>query len=149
MAQGLDLNKPGFLDPLLSAPVRINFEAIATGNLGPSAPPDPKEGQEWIDTSNPSNIRLNRFLLGTWVTILNNITAGPPSQSNVQKVVHTEVAAATTWVITHGLGNQDLSVTFWDSNDQQVTPDVVTTTSDSVVTATFNTATAGRAVVIG
>ncbi len=149
MSQGLDLNKPGFLDALISSPIRINFEAVATGNLGPSAPSDPKEGQEWIDTSTPSNIKLNKFLLGTWITVLTNITAGPPSQSNVQKVIHTEVAPATTWVITHGLGNTDLSVAFWDALDESVVPDTVITTDDNTVTATFLVATAGRAVVIG
>lgn len=149
MAQGLDLNKPGFLDPLLSLPVRVNFEAVATGNLGPSAPPDPKEGQDWIDTSDPTNVKWNKFLLGTFVTVLNNITGGAPSQSNVTKVTHTEAAAATTWIVAHGLATKNLTTQFWDANEEEIAPDIVTTTDDNTITATFNTATAGRAVVIG
>lgn len=149
MAQGLNLNKPGFLEPLLSLPIRVNLTAIATWNAGVSAPPNPEEGQAWLDISSQANIKLNVFLLGAWVTILQNLTSGPPTQSGTEKVVHTEAGAADTWTITHGLGSKDVIVTFWDGNDDGMIPEITTTVDENTILATFITPIAGRAVVIG
>lgn len=149
MSQGLDLSKPGFLEPLLSLPIRVNFTAIATWNAGSTAPPNPEEGQAWLDTSDSSNIKLNVFLLGAWVTILQNLTAGPPTQTGAEKVVHTEAAPNTTWIITHALGTEDVVYAFYDVNDEAMLPDVFSIVDDNTVQATFLTGQQGRAVILG
>lgn len=149
MTQGLDLSKPGTLEPLLSLPIRINLEAIATDNAGASAPPNPKEGQDWLDVSDSSNIKLNKFLLGSWVTILQNLTAGPPTQSGSQKVVHTEGAPSTTWLISHGLGTRDVVPYFLDAAEEGMIPDVFSIVDDNTVQATFLVAQEGRAIILG
>lgn len=150
MVQGLDISKPGFLEPLLSLPIRVNFDAIASWNEGPAAPSNPKSGWVWLDTSDPANIKLNLFILGAWVTILQNLTAGPPSQGATEKVVHTEAApGATTWLITHNLGTEDIGITFWDGSNETITPNVTSIVNDNTVQATFLTQQSGRAVVFG
>lgn len=149
MTQGLDLNKPGFLDPLLSLPIRINLEAIGTWNAGPSAPPNPKEGLAWLDTSNSTNLKLNVFALGAFVTILQNLTGGPPTQTGSEKVVHTEAAPASTWLITHSLGTVNVIPYFLDGNDEGMIPNVFSIVDDNTVQATFLTPQQGRAIIIG
>jgi hypothetical protein len=149
MAQGLDLNKPGFLEPLLSLPIRVNFTAIGTWNAGPSAPPNPKEGQAWMDTSISSNIKLNVFVLGAFVTILQNLTGGPPTQTGSEKVVHTEAAPALTWLITHNLGTVNVIPYFLDASDEGMFPNVFSIVNDNTVQATFLTPQQGRAIIIG
>lgn len=60
-------------------------------------------------------------------------------------------AAATSWTITHNLGTTDLSITVQDDSTPRVEiiPDGIEFTDVNTVTITFNTAQAGRAVIIG
>jgi hypothetical protein len=149
MAQGLDLSKPGFLEPLLSLPIRINFTAIGTWNAGSTAPPNPEEGQAWMDTSDSGNIKLNTFVLGAWVTILQNLAAGPPTQTGSEKVVHTEAAPSLTWLISHGLGTRDVVPYFLDAAEEGMEPNVFSIVDDNTVQATFLTPQQGRATILG
>jgi hypothetical protein len=68
-----------------------------------------------------------------------------------QKVFHLEEisTAATTWTVTHGLGQQFCNVTVVDASNEVVIPQSITFTSATVVTVTFNTAVAGKLVVMG
>lgn len=149
MSQGLDLSKPGFLEPLLSLPIRVNFTAVATWNAGSTAPPNPEEGQAWMDTSDSSNITLNVFALGAWVTILQDLTAGPPTQTGSEKVVHTEAAPAATWLISHGLGTRNVVPYFLDAAEEGMEPDVFSIVDENNVQATFLTPQQGSATILG
>ncbi len=152
MAQNFDAQKPALNDPLTSEPMRVNFQAVISLNSGPTAPSDPQEGWPWFDTSDPTNIKLKFFIGGTWVTGLANVQAGPPSQSNVDKEVFTQSVAATTWTVNHSLDSDELSVTCIDTStspDTIMIPDTVEFTSTSVVTITFLTPQAGKAVLLG
>lgn len=64
---------------------------------------------------------------------------------------HTQAAASTTWTITHSLGTLTPVVDCWvdiAGTDTKIMPDTVTATSTTVVTITFSTAYAGRALVV-
>jgi hypothetical protein len=142
-------SKPGYLDPLQSEPVRSNFRAIAQHHAGPTPPSNPETGWTWLDTSVATNYRLRMFLFGTWVIILNNLTGGFPSQGGASKIVHTQAVADVSWIVTHNLNTEDVSVTIWDAADQLILPNSVTTVSVNQVLVTFLVAQVGRAIVIG
>jgi len=64
---------------------------------------------------------------------------------------HTQAVASTTWTITHSLGTKTPVVDCWVDilgTDTKIMPDTVTATSTTVVTITFSTAYAGRALVV-
>ena len=151
MSQGFKSTKPAYLDPLQSQPIRDNFNAVASCNMGATSPSNPDTGWLWLDTSNPANYRLRMYLLGTWIIILNNLLAGFPSQGGATKVVHNQAVASVTWVITHNLGTPNISVSFWDDSSpaQMILPDSVMYVNDNEVQASFLVAQAGNAVVIG
>ncbi len=68
-----------------------------------------------------------------------------------EKVMHVETvgAAATTWTVTHNLGQQFVNVTVYDATNEVIIPESITATSATVTTITFNTAITGTAVVMG
>ncbi len=68
-----------------------------------------------------------------------------------QKVyhLHSEGTAATTWTVTHNLGQKYCNVTVVDAADEVVIPQSITFDSTSQLTVTFNTAIAGKVVVMG
>jgi hypothetical protein len=72
-----------------------------------------------------------------------------------QKVYHLETiaVAATTWTVTHNLGQQYCNVTVVDSTtgnvDNVIIPQSIVFTNTSTLTVTFNTAIAGKVVVMG
>jgi len=57
--------------------------------------------------------------------------------------------SATTWVVTHNLGQKYVNVTVVDSNDQVIIPQSITMDSATQTTVTFNTAIAGTAIIMG
>jgi len=64
--------------------------------------------------------------------------------------IHTQSVASTTWTITHGLATQTPVVDCWvdvSGTDTLIIPVDVVATSSSVVTITFSTPRAGRAMV--
>ena len=152
MTQPFDFEQPSTGSPLLSLPIRLNFNAIGTMNLGPTAPANPFEGMPWIDTSDAGNLKLNAFLQGAWRTLLQNIAAGPPTQTGVTSVEHVEAGPATTWTITHGLGTRLLTMEFFDSSvspEEVLLPNTIQVIDDNTVVATFSPGQQGRAVIQG
>lgn len=68
-----------------------------------------------------------------------------------RKVFHTEAiaVAASTWIITHGLGQKFCNVTVADATDEVVIPQSIKFDSATQLTVTFNTAIAGSVMVSG
>jgi hypothetical protein len=149
MSQGFDSAKPKFLDPLVSAPMRQNFVALATHHAGAVAPTDPQEGWFWLDTSDSTNVKVKLFHSNAWITILANVQAGPPSQSNVDKYVHTQGTSVTTWNITHTLSTDDLIVMVYDASGNWILPNEIILVDDDNVQITFLAAQSGKAVLTG
>lgn len=63
--------------------------------------------------------------------------------------VQDQTTAASTWTVTHNIGQQFVNVTVYDSSDNVIIPQTIVATSANVTTITFNTAIAGTAVVMG
>lgn len=61
--------------------------------------------------------------------------------------VHDQASSNTTWTISHSLGKQDCNIEFSDSSNFRIYPSTVSFDSSSQITATFDVATAGKAVV--
>jgi len=68
-----------------------------------------------------------------------------------QKVyhLHTQTGTATTWTVTHNLGVKYCNVTVVDASDEVIIPQSITFDSTTQLTVTFNTAIAGKVVVMG
>lgn len=68
-----------------------------------------------------------------------------------QKVYHLETvsSAATSWTVTHNIGQKYCNVTVVDSSDEVVIPQSITFTSTTALTVTFNTAITGKVIVMG
>lgn len=56
--------------------------------------------------------------------------------------------SSTTWVVAHNLDTLNVLVATYDSSDEQIIPATIEVVSADLVNITFNTATAGRVVVI-
>lgn len=63
--------------------------------------------------------------------------------------LHNQAAAAISWNVTHNIGQQYCNVTVVDSTDEVVIPQSITFDSANALTVTFNTAIAGKVVVMG
>jgi hypothetical protein len=67
-----------------------------------------------------------------------------------RKVFHTEAkASATTWTVTHNLGQKFCNVTIADDTDNVVIPQSIVFNTVNQLTVTFNTAIAGQVMVSG
>ncbi len=100
---------------------------------------------------------------GTDVSVgdLNDVTLNTPTDGEVlvysgtafenRKVyhLHEQGSAATTWNVTHGLNQKYCNVTVVDDTDEVVIPQSVSFTNDTSLVVTFNTAVAGKVVVMG
>jgi len=149
MSQGFDKEKPAFQADLLSGPVRTNMNALATNNAGSTAPSDPEEGWWWLDTSDPTDLKLWCYLSNTWKIVLQNIQAGPPSQTQIGKYVHTQAVAGASWSINHALNTVELVVAVLDGSNEEMIPNTITHTDANNTTITFGSAKAGKAIIIG
>jgi hypothetical protein len=63
--------------------------------------------------------------------------------------LHTEGTPATTWTVSHSLGQKYCNVTVVDASDEVVIPQSITFNSTSQLTVVFNTAIAGAVIVMG
>jgi hypothetical protein len=63
--------------------------------------------------------------------------------------LHDQDTAATTWTVTHDLGVRYCNVTVVDASDEVVIPQSIVFDSTTQLTVTFNTAIAGKVVVMG
>ena len=68
-----------------------------------------------------------------------------------QKVfhIHDQASAATTWTVTHNLGQKYCNVVIVDDQDEVIIPESIKFDSTNSLTVTFNTAVAGKVVVAG
>lgn len=68
-----------------------------------------------------------------------------------QKVfhVHDAATAATTWTVTHNIGQKYCNIVIVDADDEVIIPESIKFDSANQLTVTFNTAVAGKAVVAG
>lgn len=63
--------------------------------------------------------------------------------------LHTQSAAATTWTVTHSLGQKYCNVTVVDSTDEVIIPQSITFNSTTQLTVTFTSSITGAVVVMG
>lgn len=63
--------------------------------------------------------------------------------------VHTQSSSATTWTVTHNLGQKFCQVMIVDADDFVIIPESIKLDSTSTLTVTFNTAITGTVVVTG
>jgi hypothetical protein len=63
--------------------------------------------------------------------------------------LHTQAVASTSWTVTHGIGQKYCNVTIVDSTDEVVIPQSIKFDGTTSLTVTFNTAIAGKVVVMG
>jgi hypothetical protein len=63
--------------------------------------------------------------------------------------LHTQGTAATTWSVSHQLGQKYCNVTVVDSTDNVVIPQSIVFDSTTGLTVTFNTAIQGKVIVMG
>lgn len=147
--QGYDANKPAYLAPVISAPIRANFNAVATCHQGATAPANPDTGWLWLDTSDPLNYKLRMYLVGSWTVILNNLMAGFPTQSGAAKVVFTQGVAALNWTVVHNLNTLHVNVQVWDGTGHLIIPNSVTVLTVNTVQVSFLVAQAGKAIILG
>jgi hypothetical protein len=63
--------------------------------------------------------------------------------------LHDQTTAATTWTVSHNLGQKYCNVTVVDASDEVVIPQSITFDSTTQLTVTFNSALAGKVVVMG
>ncbi len=73
-----------------------------------------------------------------WIPLTREITA----------YTHSQNSAASTWTIQHDLNTTSVNVQVYDGAGRSIFPDEIETTSADEVVVTFNTAQAGRAVVV-
>lgn len=63
--------------------------------------------------------------------------------------LHTQASGATTWTVTHGLGQKYCNVTIIDAADEVVIPQSITFDSTTQLTVTFTSSITGKVVVMG
>jgi hypothetical protein len=147
--QGFRYTKPATNDPLESAPIRVNWAALATCHAGAVSPLNPLDYTLWVDTSNLAFINLKMYIGGAWVTILQNIGGGAPAQNGPARYQFTQAAVNTTWNITHNLNSTHPIIAYYTAVGVRIYPDVETVVSANSLTATFLVAQSGTALVVG
>lgn len=63
--------------------------------------------------------------------------------------LHEQTTAATTWTVSHALGQKYCTVVIVDDQDEVIIPESIKFDSTNQLTVTFNTAVAGKVVVMG
>ena len=97
-------------------------------------------------TTNPGTI------VGAIETLANAVST---QVSNISTAVNnmyflfTASTAGTSWTITHSLGQKFCNVTIVDATDNVIIPQSIVFTDANNLTVTFNTAVAGKAVIMG
>lgn len=76
--------------------------------------------------------------LPVWVPLTREITA----------YTHTQAVAAQTWNVTHNLNTTSVNIQVYDNLNRVMIPDEIETLTPTTATITFNTSTAGRAVLV-
>jgi hypothetical protein len=76
--------------------------------------------------------------LPVWVPLTREITA----------YTHTQAVSSQSWVVNHNLNTTSVNVQIFDNSNRVVIPEKIETFSPTTLTVDFNTAQAGRAVVV-
>lgn len=79
--------------------------------------------------------------------VANVVALDYSSRTKIGKYSETISTAATTWTLSHNLGNRNVIVQLWDSNDEQFDADVVVTDANTV-TVTLSNSLAGKATIV-
>jgi hypothetical protein len=89
--------------------------------------------------------------VGTATPTDGHVLTGSGTEWEGQKIYHLETVsvAATTWSVTHNIGQKYCNVTVVDASDEVVIPQSITFNSTTALTVVFNTAIAGKVVVMG
>ena len=105
-----------------------------------------KASQISVDNSTLSPITGDNVqeALESIATSIANLT----SIASVRGYEHTQLIAQTTWAIAHGQNTRRVQVSIWDSSDESIQPDSIVITSNNLITITYNTPVAGRAILM-
>jgi hypothetical protein len=68
--------------------------------------------------------------------------------SNVTGFEHVQETPSTTWTVVHGQNTRKAHVTLWDTSDEMIMADTVTIADANTIVIRYNTAIAGRAVLV-
>jgi len=71
-----------------------------------------------------------------------------PLTATINTYIHEQTAAASSWTVTHNLGEENVIVQVYDDANQMVIPDTVTPSSTHELVVTFGTAVSGRVMVM-
>jgi hypothetical protein len=102
-----------------------------------SFPIAPKQGQLAFVNSTVY-VCVTSGSLPVWVPLTREITC----------YTHTQSSPAVEWVIVHNLNTTSVNIQAFGADSAVVIPDEITTTGPNTATITFNTAFAGRAVIV-
>lgn len=149
MSQRFDKTKPLYGSGVLSPEMVLNFNAAMSWNWGPNPPADPDDGWPWVNSSDPTNVKLEIYFAGSWHVILNNLAGPAPTQSSVDRYVHTQVVPALVWTVAHNLNTEDLNITLWNAAKEVIGAQSIVPSDPDTLVITFNTPVAGKAIVLG
>lgn len=99
---------------------------------------------------NAGGVKGPNFTVGGVNVLLNDgsLTGGTPISGLFKGYEHIQAAESKVWIITHALESEKLSVMIWDSENDQVFPDVIRIASSNSIHILFNTAMSGRAILM-
>lgn len=136
----------------------------STGNLtNATATDNPADGWlmvgdtlNWVKAS-AASVAADYIALGDLSNVINatpdskGVLTGNGSAWETQQIyyLHTQGSTSATWTVTHSLGQQYCNVTVIDATDNVVIPQSIVFDSTTQLTVTFNTAVAGKVVVMG
>ena len=103
-------------------------------NPGPNSLPNLPSGSVWVGDSNSTPVAVPTSALGG---------EGTPVY------IHTQSIASNSWTVTHNLGTSLPLVTVYDSTNNVIIPQEITSTSTSSLSITFPLSIAGFASVAG
>ena len=146
----------------INAYVGANTVSISVEQATLDTDPTPKRGVAMFSSTDfmvtAGMVSLSAKSLGTLSDVDDAVTAtaghvlaGNGTEWTNKKIYHVEdvTLAAATWNVTHNLGVKYCNVTVVDGSDEVVIPQSITFDSTTGLTVTFNTAIAGKVVVMG
>ena len=137
------------LDTLESNGSTANAEILAIeASIGSSIA---SPGGTWAGLSGTHYLNSASTITGALTTLDTTVsTVDTKLVAAVNKMYFTaSQASSTTWTVTHGLNQQFVNVTIYDSTNSVIIPQSIVATSATVVTVTFNVPVAGTIVVMG
>jgi len=129
-----------------SEEIRGNMNSLATTNLTDDSafPTNPRDGMQRIFTGDPSNIRLQVYYGGSWITLISNISLTTTPSSHKEE----SFTSSAVWTYDHNLGKRPL-VQVLNSADQLIQPATIEHASVDRVVVTHGSAISGSIIVVG